>query len=119
MAKLVWSTIVGAAPGTSETEAEGKLLAESLRNVQSHFQTSPHAASALQAHIELQWLALAHQEQASIPGEGQQSRMDRILNSVSERRALQRLSSELFTVLNPTKGMGTSVAGETSHKNQH
>lgn len=113
-----WSTIVGAAPGTRETEAEGKMIAESLKSLQSHFRTSPHASTALQAYLELQWLALAHQEQASILNEPRDARIERIANSVSERRALQRLSSELFTDLRPN-GTVTSGAGETPSKNKH
>jgi hypothetical protein len=119
MSNLQWSTIVGAAPGTKETSAEAKLLADALRNVQSHMRTSPHAANALHAYLELQWLSLAHQEQSQPRNEDHASRNKRIQDSVSERRAIQRLTAELFTDLSQTTDMATSKAQETALKNQH
>jgi hypothetical protein len=113
-----WSLIVGAAPGTKETASEGKRIQEALITLQSNLRTSPHAAAALQAYLELQWLALGHQEQAHVPEESREARADRISDSVAERRALQRLSSEMFTDLTP-QGKVTSGAGETPAKPQH
>lgn len=118
MSNLDWSTIVGAAPATPETTAEAKRLSVALSDVRSNLTTSPHAANALQSYIELAWLSLAHQEQVDKPGESKDDRAQRIFHSVSERRALQRLSSELFTDLRP-HGTVTSGAGETPSKNKH
>jgi hypothetical protein len=119
MSNFDWSTIVGAGPGTPETSAGAKRLSVALGELRSNLSTSPHTAAALQNYLELSWLSLSHQEQVDRPGESSEARSFRISSSVSERRALQRLVSELFSVLNPTKGMHTPVAGETSHKNQH
>jgi hypothetical protein len=113
-----WNTIVGSGANTPETAAQAKMMYEALLKVRTALNVSSSVSNALHTYLELSWLALAHQEQASRPNETQAEQAMRINNSVSQRQAIQRITAELFTELNPA-GMLTSAAQETTRKNQH
>jgi hypothetical protein len=113
-----WNTIVGSGPNTPETSAQAKTMYDALVKARAALNISAVASNTLHAYLELSWLALAHQEQAQRPNETQAEQAMRINNSVSQRQAIQRITAELFTELNPA-GMLTSAAQETTRKNQH
>lgn len=116
-----WNKIVGSAPGGRESVLLGREIAENIINARSKISTSPSAGVAIQDYLELSWLTLAQQEQADMPNESPQSRERRVFTSVAQRAFIQRMSADLFSVTGLTheNGTSTSVAGETSHKNQH